>query len=586
MPVRVYTLLDVLKQLNSDSTQYIAPNPNEIVSQFMSGAETLIAQPSWTEVDYTTYAFNVADQDGPTGFWILGDNVGSTSAFDSMPYLTGGKHPAAVTGTVTFGGAMPTMPGVSSALFDGSTGYADAGSGSFFDPSGTKTFSIEAWVKPTTVDTTFRRVCGMEATVNHGATLYWQSTAGWGFLRGDSSAGNDVATGGTPSTSAWAHVVGTYDGTNMRLYVNGSLVTTTASSRSVDTASATFRMGGTQASLNGGASMSSIAVYPIALSAAQVLNHYNWGTATPARAAGGSYASSGSLAAIINSNPSAGGYWRLNDPIGSTTAADISGNSKDAAGGGSGYQFGWPGRGMPWFLPPAGPLAGDANRVASFDARYPGRLATPSMSANLSAGAMTFMAWVYAVPDPRPLTTAGSFEQFATRFAPGFDPSTIIFNVLGHFPNIGLALHMHSGDTLFHVEGWLNGNATDYSSVPFNTWTHIAVVYTGSGSNSRAVYVNGSLVGTDTTGTAADFSGTMRIGEDERWTGYDTTMNGCISEAAIFGYALSAAQVLAIYNAGITAQTSMRYGLANYPNPPKRGNNLWGSAVWGSFTWG
>ena len=29
-----------------------------------------------------------------------------------------------------------------------------------------------------------------------------------------------------------------------------------------------------------------------------------------------------------------------------------------------------------------------------------------------------------------------------------------------------------------------------------------------------------------------------------------------------------------------------KYGKMVYPNPPKRGNNLWGSAVWGSFTWG
>jgi len=586
---RIYTLQDVFQQLNQDSGVFIDTSPDEPVNQFLGGDELLKFQESASFVDWTSYPWEVADQDGPTGFWLMGDPTGSASAFDSNPY--GPKRPAAATASPSFGQNMPSMPGLSACLFNGSTQYCDAGTGSF-DPSANKAFTIEAWIKPATVDTTFRRIGGMEATVNHGAQLYWQSSVGWGFLRGDASAGNDTVTGGSPNTSNWSHVVGTYDGTTMTLYVNGVSVGTPAtSSRAADVSGATLRIGGTQASLNGNATIAAFAVYPVALTATQVANHYAWGTAAPARAAAGSYATSGVEVTTLALNPSAGGYWRCNDPIGSIVANDIGGGNKDGAGGGSGYQFGEAGASslIPWPPAPRGPLVADTNRAISFDARFPGRIVIPSIGANLNTGAMTFMAWVYLLPDPRPLILTGSYEQIATRLAPGFAPTTRLYNILGTFPNVGLT----AGDngTNFFATGWLNGNGDNNGGAQafaYGTWTHVAVVYTGVASPNRTVYINGVAGTTITSSSTADFTGAMRLGEDERWTGYDTTVEGAITEAVIFGYALSTGQVQSIYNAGVTAQTSARYGLDRYPNPPQRGSNRWGSAIWndGGFLWG
>src|SRR5258706_7816159 len=163
----------------------------------------------------------------PTGNWRLGETSGNT-AFD---LYSGTPHNGVLNGTYTQGQTGPIINDSTKAtLFDGITGLATI-SASAIDVSGNHQFSYETWINPTIVDTSFRRVCGREPVINHGAALYWQSTIGWGFLRGDSSAVADTATGGTATVGTYSHVVGTYDGTNMKLYVNGILVKTTASSR-------------------------------------------------------------------------------------------------------------------------------------------------------------------------------------------------------------------------------------------------------------------------------------------------------------------------------------------------------------------
>jgi len=73
-------------------------------------------------------------------------------------------------------------------------------------------------------------------------------------------------------------VVVTYDGTNMKVYVNGVLESTLASSLSVENHTQQFQLG----KLSNGASyfsglMDEVAVYGYALTATQVSEHYNAG---------------------------------------------------------------------------------------------------------------------------------------------------------------------------------------------------------------------------------------------------------------------------------------------------------------------
>lgn len=208
------------------------------------------------------------------GYWRLSETSGTT-AVD----VTGNHNGTISASGVTLGAVGAIISDADTAMaFNGSTGSVTITSAAF-DPSGTKPFTIAAWVNPSSIDTNFRRICGREGTVNHGAFLMWQSAAGWGFLRGDSGAGNDTVFGGTPS-SGYSFIVGTYDGVNMRLYVNGSLVGTQASSRSVDVGTSSLLIGGTNASLNGAATIDEVSVFNTALTGTQITNLYSAGTVT------------------------------------------------------------------------------------------------------------------------------------------------------------------------------------------------------------------------------------------------------------------------------------------------------------------
>jgi Concanavalin A-like lectin/glucanases superfamily len=194
--------------------------------------------------------------------------------------------------------------------------------------------------------------------------------------------------------------------------------------------------------------------------------------------------------------------------------------------------------------------AGFPTSTPTFGTQF-GGIILPGFRANLNTMAMSFEAWVNWLLDARALTTSGSYEQATTRLAPGFNPTLVLYNILGLFPNIGLsAAYSGSPITGFNLQAYLNGQSNVFGNIALNSWHHVAVSYAGFGSSSRTLYVDGQPVGTSTNGTTADWSGqTMRIGEEERWIGYDTTIKGSIGGAAIYNYALTAQQWLNHYNA-------------------------------------
>jgi hypothetical protein len=87
--------------------------------------------------------------------------------------------------------------------------------------------------------------------------------------------------------------------------------------------------------------------------------------------------------------------------------------------------------------------------------------------------------------------------------------------------------------------------------LPMGAMTHVAGVYDGS--SSITLYVNGSLVGTGsfTPQTTPTSQLPLRIGADSNGTSLFT---GIIDEVRLFGRALSAVEILAIYRAGGAAR--------------------------------
>jgi hypothetical protein len=82
---------------------------------------------------------------------------------------------------------------------------------------------------------------------------------------------------GAWSAQSWYHVVGTYDGSEMRLYVNAQLVASGASSLAIQSSPCTFNIGATHCGAMGTnfqGWVDEVALYGTALPLARIQAHY------------------------------------------------------------------------------------------------------------------------------------------------------------------------------------------------------------------------------------------------------------------------------------------------------------------------
>jgi Concanavalin A-like lectin/glucanases superfamily len=211
--------------------------------------------------------------DGPAAYWRLGEANG-TVAKDEI-----GAHDGAYEGAVMLGasGAIAGDPDTA-ASFPGS-GAASVQLGDVFDFAGSTGFSVEVWMRPEIEDSDYRRVVVKrvsDANGNQGYSIYIQQDHGVAFeLYRD---GTFVGAQASIALHEYSHVVGTYDGTAARIYVNGtqagylmgavSLVNT-----DVPLVLGAFPSGGNYYS----GVIDEVALYPVALSDGQVKAHYTAG---------------------------------------------------------------------------------------------------------------------------------------------------------------------------------------------------------------------------------------------------------------------------------------------------------------------
>ena len=239
---------------------------------------------TWEARNTTLYS-QVILSDGPASYWKL-DETNGTSAADSA---------GAVTGTYTSGPALNQVSGVKDAntavTFDGTNDYLVMGD--VHDFAGTTPFSAELWVnRGTGNETYYRKLISKErytsATNRGGWNLsivesdHPTDANRFAFGRFDGGSNSSNARGTTVTQAGvWYHVVATYDGTTMRLYVNGALEDTVPSSLLVENNALPLYVGVfgainvTNQLFHG--QMDEVAIYATVLSAQQVAQHYNAG---------------------------------------------------------------------------------------------------------------------------------------------------------------------------------------------------------------------------------------------------------------------------------------------------------------------
>ncbi len=216
------------------------------------------------------YAASVA-ADNPAGYWRLGESSGTTAA-DSAGSNAGAYFNGAVLGAPSLLGSDTANRSVT---LDGSNDYVRISHSASLNLS--TQLTLEAWVRPTVIPPS-----GGGAAIIYKPEQYALQFEGplldftiiqFGTRRRLQAPAGALRAGQT------YHVVGTFDGTTRRLYVNGAQVASaTLSGGATSTTNGVFigSWSGTSDFLRG--TVDEVAVYPAALSATRVKAHYDAAT--------------------------------------------------------------------------------------------------------------------------------------------------------------------------------------------------------------------------------------------------------------------------------------------------------------------
>ncbi|HTY96371.1 MAG TPA: LamG-like jellyroll fold domain-containing protein, partial [Solirubrobacteraceae bacterium] len=245
------------------------------------------APPALGEADQATYAWRrcafytpLVSADGASHLWRLDDSSTSTGAADVLGSAPGtylGSHATAASAPLAGQGSW-------GAAFDGSSSEVLLAGAA--DEPGTDAYTFELWARPERVDSSYRFLISREGTVGgqRAGTGVWLSKSGLGFERwsGGASSSIDYATG--LALDRWSYVVASYDGTTMRLYVNGVQVGSRATSAPLGALPGPSVVGAGAGTGFFAGDLADVALYPLALARAHVAAHYADATHTPCTA--------------------------------------------------------------------------------------------------------------------------------------------------------------------------------------------------------------------------------------------------------------------------------------------------------------
>ncbi|MDQ3787856.1 MAG: hypothetical protein M3422_11495 [Actinomycetota bacterium] len=204
----------------------------------------------------------------PVAHWRLGETSGTT-AVDVSGNGRNGTYSGAVALGVT--GAL-VGDSDTGASFDGSTGKVTVPDSTTLRLSGN--FTIEFWAKLDTFRNTFPGIVrkGDSATAN-GYLIFYASDGKLTFKRNNVSISSNAGA----LTGNYRHFAVTYDGTNLRWYIDGALQTTTAVTYPANAGTSSLLLG--QGDHAGDQTVDEVAMYDRALTGSQVAAHRQAGNA-------------------------------------------------------------------------------------------------------------------------------------------------------------------------------------------------------------------------------------------------------------------------------------------------------------------
>ena len=216
--------------------------------------------------------------DAPVGYWRLGDS--GPAARDEV----GGDDGAFSNGCErAVDGALVGDPDPAVG-FDGTLCQIELGDQPQLRFEGTSTFSLEVWVRRSTAPNYYhfitRETRNSSAPIDGYALFEDEAPDGAAVER--AVAGNVVRTpGGLLAPGRFVHVVGTYDGAELALFVDGNLVSSIPDTRTMATFTNLPLLGVHATGARFAGVMDEIAIYDHALAPARIALHHEIGVAGP-----------------------------------------------------------------------------------------------------------------------------------------------------------------------------------------------------------------------------------------------------------------------------------------------------------------
>jgi PKD repeat protein len=465
--------------------------------------------------------------DGATDYWRLGDRSGlvGTASIGEHDLKVDSSETRGVAGATADSNTAMTFTGVTEIPFStrfGPSYKSVVPAATTYTLDGPQTYTTEAWIKTTT--TTGGKIIGF-GNSNSGYSSNYDRQV---YMTNDGRLVAGVYSGGTnTATSAksyndgeWHHVAATLGASGLNLYVDGVKVASNGAATQAQPFNGYWRIGGDtlngwpdQPTSNGFAgTIDDVAVYPAALTGAQVRAHYSATGRTAATPAKPSDAAGG---AVFDSAPDA--FWRLQETTGTSLADSGPEGASPAVVNGT---VGLGAAGVPGITGSTGVALSGAN------------------DSGLASSAPTAAPSTYSEElwFKTTSTRGGKLIGF------GSDRS-------GYSGSYDRHVWMDRNGTL-HFGTWTGQANTVDTTKAYNdgSWHHVVA---SQGADGMAMYVDGALVGTNPQTQAQGYTGYWRVGGDSSWGDTENGFfDGTVDDVAVYSRALTAADAATHFRAG------------------------------------
>lgn len=229
-----------------------------------------------TDVGSNTTATILGPTSGLVGYWRL-DETSGTDTYDSIGTVHGALEGSMDASTDSVSGVYDNAFD-----FDGTDDYIDLGDNHDF--IGTAAYTLSAWVYPQSVGD-YRRIVAKESMSGgrEGYSLYLhdgsdsQPTLGVACERWENNTFLNSArnTSGPLADDTWHHLTCTYDGSDIKLYLNGILISTNSTAADIIDNDGLLTIGGDETGSELSGYIDDVRIYDRALSDSEVEELYN-----------------------------------------------------------------------------------------------------------------------------------------------------------------------------------------------------------------------------------------------------------------------------------------------------------------------